>query len=255
VLTEEDFDKFRQFRVKAMGDRLREMLEDPSYDEWTFEQKMKELIDAEDAARQSRKIAKLVREARFKLPGACVEGILYVPGRNLNRDRVTRWASCKWVEDKEVVVIISKSGAGKSYLCQALGNSACRKLIKTRYVRLADLLDDLGRCRAAADGSIYEHMDYYKNVDLLIVDDFLTTPITTQASFDVFEIMEARDGRCATLIASQLEPNEWYLRFDSELVADSTINRIATASRFIDLEGPNMRDYLARQRAKDADQA
>jgi len=40
---------------------------------------MKELIDAEDAARQSRKVAKLSREARFKQPGACIEDVLYCP--------------------------------------------------------------------------------------------------------------------------------------------------------------------------------
>ena len=38
----------------------------------------------------------------------------------------------------------------------------------------------------------------------------MTTPISTQNSVDLFEIMEAREGRRATVFASQLEPNEWY---------------------------------------------
>ena len=65
---------------------------------------------------------------------------------------------------------------------------------------------------------------------------------------DLFEIMEAREGRAATLIASQLEPNEWYLRIEGELMADSILNRIATGSRYIDLDGPNMREYFAKKR-------
>ena len=32
------------------------------------------------------------------------------------------------------------------------------------------------------------------------------------------------------------------------LMADSILNRIATAARYVDLEGPNMREYLASQR-------
>ena len=246
MLTEEDFDKFRQFRVKAMGDRLREMIEDPSFDSWTFEEKMKELIDAEDAARQSRKVAKLVREARFKLPGACVEDVIYLPERGLSKDRVERWASCSWVENKEVMVVISKSGCGKSFLVQALGVAACRRLHKVCYVRLADLFDDLARCRSAADGSLYERMDYYKQVDLLILDDFLTTPTDVQGAIDLFEIIESRESRAATLVASQLEPNEWYLRIEGELMADSILNRIATRARYVDLKGPNMREYLMK---------
>lgn len=65
MLTEEHFDMLTRSRVRAMGDRLREMVEDDSY---TFEERMEMLIEAEATARRDRKVAKLVREARFKLP-------------------------------------------------------------------------------------------------------------------------------------------------------------------------------------------
>lgn len=248
LLTEEHFDLFRKFRVKAMGDKLREMVEDEGYDGFTFEEKMVMLIEAEESARRERKVAKLVKEAGFKDASACVEDVLYLPGRTLSKDRIARYAECSWVEGCEVVVVISKTGCGKSFLTQALGNAACRKLISVRYTRLADVCDDLNRARAAGDGSYFEKMDAYKSVELLIVDDFMTTPITTLNSVDLFEIMEAREGRRATVIASQLEPNEWYLRIEGELMADSILNRIATGARYIDLEGPNMREYFAERK-------
>ncbi len=83
MLTEEHFELFRQFRIKAMGDKLREMVEDESYDRFTFEEKMEMLIDAEAAARRERKVAKLVKDARFKDPSACVEDVVYLPDRTL----------------------------------------------------------------------------------------------------------------------------------------------------------------------------
>ena len=73
-------------------------------------------------------------------------------------------------------------------------------------------------------------------------------PAIYRLSQTLFEIMEAREGRAATLIASQLEPNEWYLRIEGELMADSILNRVATGARYIDLDGPNMREYFARER-------
>ena len=248
LLTEEHFELFKKFRVKAMGDKLREMVEDEGYDGFTFEEKMVMLVEAEESARRERKVAKLVKEAGFKDASACVEDLLYLPGRTLSKDRMARYAECSWVENCEVVVVISKTGCGKSFLTQALGNAACRKLIPVRYTRLADICDDLNRARAADDGSYFEKMDAYKSVELLIVDDFMTTPIATLNSIDLFEIMEAREGRRATVIASQLEPNEWYLRIEGELMADSILNRIATGARYIDLEGPNMRDYFAKRK-------
>lgn len=188
MLAEEHFNLFRKFRIRAMGDKLREMIDDPAYDDMTFEDKMAELLETEASARRERKIAKLNREAGFKLPAACVEDIVYLPDRKLSR------------------------------------------------------------ARAHADSSYFEKMDRFKTIKLLIIDDFMTTPISTQDAVDLFEIMEAREGKQATLIASQLEPEERYLRIEGELMADSILNRIATASRCLDIEGPNMREYFAKQK-------
>lgn len=245
MLTEEDFEKSTAFRARAMGQRLREICEDGAYDSWTFEEKMKELIDAEDAARQARKVQKLVREARFKQEGACIEGIVYMPERTLSKDRIARLAQCGWVEGNEVLVIISKTGGGKSYISQALGNAACRKLLPTRYTRLSDLCQELNRARIAGDGSYFDLMDRCKSVKLLMLDDFLTTPIQTENSVDLFELLEAREGRRATLVASQLEPDEWYLRIEGRLIADSILGRIASSCRYLDIDGPNMRKWLS----------
>lgn len=46
---------------------------------------------------------------------------------------------------------------------------------------------------AHADGPYFEKMDRFKTVKLLIVDDFMATPISTQDAVDLFEIMEARE--------------------------------------------------------------
>ena len=40
MLTEEHFELFKEFRARAMGDKLREMVEDDSYDAYTFEERM-----------------------------------------------------------------------------------------------------------------------------------------------------------------------------------------------------------------------
>ena len=49
----------------------------------------------------------------------------------------------------------------------------------------------------------------FSGPDLLILDDFFTTPIENPLNaVDLFEILEAREGRGSTLIASQLEPDQ-----------------------------------------------
>lgn len=241
TLTEDDLNLFTRFKIRAMGDKLRQIIDDESHDRMTFEEKIKLMLDAEVTARSDRKVERLLRQARFKYKDACVEDIHYPPERKLSRDRVERLATCQWIRDRETLIIISSTGSGKSYISQALGNAACRQGIPTRYARLQDMLEQIDRARLESQGEYYRKVDEFKTVELLILDDFLTTPVTAADSVLVFEIMEARNGTGATLIASQCEPEQWYVRISSELIADSTLSRITGAARYLELEGPDMR--------------
>lgn len=53
--------------------------------------------------------------------------------------------------------------------------------------------------------------------------------------------MEAHSSVGATPGASQCEPEQWYVRSGSELIADSTLSRLTGSARYLELEGPDMR--------------
>lgn len=200
MLSEEDFALFTRWRVGAFGRKLREVCDDEACDDMTFEDKIGMCIDAEIEARDSRKIDKAVRTARFKLKGACVEDIYYLPDRSITRDRIARLATCAWIGARENLVIISESGGGKSHIAQALGVAACRKLMSVRYASLNDMFRELNVARS--EGRVYDALDRFAKPDLLILDDFFTTPIENPLNaVDLFEILEAQEGRGSTMFA------------------------------------------------------
>jgi len=246
MLTEEHFDLFTKYKVTAMGEKLREIIEDQAYDSMTFEEKIEAMINAEIDARHGRMVERLRKKAGFKQKDACVEDIIYLEGRNLSKDRIMRFSKCEWVDEYDNLLILSSSGGGKSYLAQALGNAACRGGRSVLYSRLADLIRDLDIARV--NGNYYETMAAASEVDLLILDDVFTTPISERGIIDLFEIIESREGKGSTLFASQIDPAEWYLRIEAEIIADSILNRIVKRARIIDIEGPNMREVLEKTR-------
>lgn len=125
-----------------MDDRLREMVEDDFCDRHAFEERMEMPIEAEASACHDRKVAKLVCDARFKLPSTCVEDVACLRRRKLGRDRVARLSARERVESCEVVAMISKMGCGKSFLGRTLGDAVCRGLFIALYARLADMTGD-----------------------------------------------------------------------------------------------------------------
>ena len=60
----------------------------------------------------------------------------------------------------------------KSYLAQALGVAACRRLLSVRYVRLNDMFRETDVART--EGRLYDALDEFSKPSPLIIDDWRT---------------------------------------------------------------------------------
>ena len=52
-------------------------------------------------------------------------------------------------------------------------------------------------------------------MDLLILDEWLIRPLTSQKSYDLLEIAESRSSR-STIFCAQYQPEGWYTRIDPD---------------------------------------
>ena len=101
---------------------------------------------------------------------------------------------------------------------------------------------------ARAAGTVYEAFDRFSRPDLLILDDFFTTPIEDRRNtVGLFETIESRKGHSLTLVASELEPDQWYPKSNSDLRTDSMLNRAVEHARVLDIKG---RTYASTPRGR-----
>lgn len=138
------------------------------------------------------------------------------------------------------VIILGKSSVGKTYLALALLNAACRRDYTARFFRT----DDLAAQLAVMDYHDPKRLQFVTQItttDLLVLDDFLTTPISPDTANMLFNILSAREGRGSTLVTSQFNPEEWYTSMADKVVAESLLNRLVGGAEIISLDGPNMR--------------
>jgi DNA replication protein DnaC len=241
---DEAYGKLVDFRVRAFADRCREIADDSSCDGLGFLEKIALAVETETSVRHDRRVAKYNKEAKFPNPMACVEDIIYLPNRTLSRDAVIRLDSCDYIRDGRNIIVTSPTGAGKSFLIQALGNSACRRGHKVRYIRHADLCRLLNIARKSDDH--YDLLETFEETGLLILDDLFLEESNMVNVTDLLEIFTHRaDSKASIMIASQLTPAEWHLRIDTKIIADALLDRVAHNSYKIEIEGPNMREYCA----------
>jgi DNA replication protein DnaC len=127
------------------------------------------------------------------------------------------------------------SGAGKTYLANAFGIAACRNYLTVKYLRLPDILDELTIARG--QGVFQKAMKLYKRVQLLILDEWLLTPLNNAQSRDLLEIIEARHQVASTIFCSQFSPAGWRNKLGEGTLADAILDRIIHDSYTIMIDG------------------
>ena len=241
-LTIDDMPLFTRLRMTAFGEAVIEIANDPAFDEWTFSQKIHHALDQESTARSERRMMKLLKASGPPNPAACVEDIHYLPERSLNREVIARLAACRWIDHTTNLVVLGSSSVGKSYLAQALVHAACRRDYTARYYRLDDLANQLA-VHHHTDPARLKFLNSLHSCDLLVLDDFLTTPITSETAAELLNILAAREGRGSTAVTSQFDPEDWYKSLHDAVIAESILNRIISNAEIVQLAGPNMRRH------------
>lgn len=240
IFTSVDYDKFRALRVTHVATRLEELIKDEANDDLTPEKLFLTAVDEALDARRANKIEKLIRAAGFPILDATIAEIDYREGRGINQVRMRRYGDHDWRADPVNLLVISPTGGGKTYLACAIGIAACHNEHTVTYLRM----DDLARRLVLARTDAIAHqqlLNKLSNVDLLVIDDFLTVGIDQDAAADLFAILANRDHRLPTLIASQTGPAHWVGELPDRVAADSIVNRLANRSRTINLGQIDMR--------------
>jgi DNA replication protein DnaC len=224
MLTENTVNKLREMHLSVMASAFKEQMTSPQFQNMSFEDRMGLVVDKEWCARKSNHLKRLVKQAGFSQPGACIEDIEYHPDRNLDKNQIARLSACNYINEHHNVMLLGATGSGKTYIASALGMSAVRNYLTVKYIRLPELLVDLSIARGS--GTIRKVMTQYKKHSLLIIDEWLLSPLKDAESRDLLEIVEARYKKASTIFCSQFDVPGWHDKLGDPILADAICDRI-----------------------------
>lgn len=226
--------KLEEMRLGGFSRAYREMTESSKSRDFTTDEIIAHLVQAEWDDRYNRRLQRLMTQARFRYQ-ASMEEIDYVFKRNLDKVQMLRLSSCDWIKRKQSIIISGSTGLGKSFLASALGQQACQHGHKVYYRNCTKLFDELKM--AKADGSYIKEINKIEKLDLLILDDFGLKPLDNSQRLMLLELLEDRHGKRSTIIASQLPVNKWYEIIGEPTIADAILDRLVHSSHRIELDG------------------
>jgi DNA replication protein DnaC len=231
-------EKMQLMKLNGMLNAFRMTMATGYNHDFTPDELVAHLVDAEWEERYNRKLARLLKTANFRYQ-ATFEHIDFKPDRTMDKNLLGRLSGCDWIAKAENVLITGPTGVGKSYLACALGHQAALSSFKVLYFNCVKLFSKLKY--AKADGTYAKELKKIQNQNLLILDDFGLHPIDEQSKLILLELLEDRYGENAIIITSQLPVKNWYDIIDSPTIADAILDRIVHNAYQIELDGDSMR--------------
>ena len=231
--------KLEEMRFSGFSRAYREVMEVGMNKEFTSDELIAHLVQAEWDDRYNRRLQRLIARARFRYR-ASFEEIDFSAKRTLDKNQLLRFSSCDWITKSQNIIITGSTGLGKSWIASALGHQCYQHGYKVLYRNCSKLFDELKI--AKADGSYINEISKIEKLDLLILDDFGLKPLDNNQRLMLLEIFEDRHGKRSTIITSQLPVSQWHVVVGDPTIADAILDRLVHSSHRIELDGDSMRE-------------
>jgi len=230
--------KLQQMKLYGMARAFTSTMESGSKNQFTSDELLSHLVDAEWDDRHNRKLTRLLKGARFRYK-ASFEEINFTLKRDLDKNQLLRLSNCQWIESHKDCILTGPTGAGKSFIASALGHQACMYGFKVLYYPCSKLFAHLKLSRA--DGSYLKELTKILKMDVIILDDFGLQLLDSQNRIALLEIIEDRQNKGSIIITSQIPVKGWYEIIGEKTIADAILDRLIHQSHRLELGGESMR--------------
>lgn len=186
---------------------------------------------------ENRAKAALKRSAIF--PMTTLDAYDFDYPKQIDRDVVAKAATLDFVRQKTNCVFVGPSGVGKTHLANAIGQIACLRGYRVRFVVAADLVNDL--VAAQAKNNLHRRLDAWARPELLLVDELEYLSFDTRGADLLYQALNRRYQRASTIVTSNLAFKEWGKLFQNTAAASATADRLVHKGLLVRILGKSRR--------------
>jgi DNA replication protein DnaC len=201
----------------------------------------------ESAERTQRGVVRRLRSARIGCFKSLADFDWSWPEK-IDQAAIQELMQLQFITDVSNVILIGSNGVGKSTIAQNLAYQAALQGYSVLFTSAANMLNDL----AALDGDIAlrRRLKYYAQPQMLAIDEIGYLSYSNRHADLLFEIINRRYEKSATLVTTNRPFSEWGEVFPNSACVVSLIDRLLHHSEIIAIEGSSYRVKEAREQAQ-----
>ena len=191
-------------------------------------------VEDELLSRKDRAAKALTTRARFRFR-ADIEDWDQTFDRGITKQKLRELSALGFLHNRENLLILGKTGEGKTHLAIAIGKRICQEGHKTLFLPVNFLFEEIAAARAAG-----RYLSYVKNLiktEAIILDDFGLRNYTHDEATSLMDILEERYQKGVVLLTSQINPEGWLKLFEDPVIAEAIVDRIVHPSQKLILKG------------------
>lgn len=204
------------------------------------------LLDDENLYRKNRRSEMLRKRARFK-DKVTLEDFKASAKRGVTRSMIQQLKTLNFIESNENMILVGGTGAGKTFLAQAIGHAACASGVETFFITANRIFREAEA--AEASGTYLNYLNRIKRASLLIIDDFGLRNYGHQEATFLLEILEDRYQKSPVIITSQIKPQGWKTLFEDSVICEAILDRITSCAHIVEVKGES---YRANHKVKNS---
>jgi len=235
----------RYLGLKLLAEEYRQMVDRANETKVGYYEFISNIVQAEVAAKQQRRIENLVKSSRLPYPLKMLADFDFDFQPKLNRKLIMDLASLGFIERNESILFLGDNGVGKSHLAQSLALMACQGGYKSYYTTCSELINDLNA--GVYEKTLDKRMRKYINPELLLIDemghDRLELQVIKEAHL-LFKVIDKRYKDNKSLIfTTNIEEPDWPEFLGDPISTSAILDRIFHHSVIVRIKGLSYRKH------------
>ena len=204
----------------------------------TYQDFLTLILDDEKRYRKNKRSEMLRRRARFK-DKVYLEEFSPSVKRGITKSMVQQLKTLNFISNNENLIFVGGTGAGKTFLAQALGHAACASGIESYFISANRLFREVEV--AEASGLYLNYLKKIRKTTVLIIDDLGLRNYSHKEATVLLDILEDRYQKAPIIITSQIKPQGWKTLFEDEVIAEAILDRITSCAHIVEVKGESYR--------------